>query len=224
MTHYRTILPMCIDFDEAHDAWMSNKRKNSNGMYRYICGATTKTGKPCGLTTEPNGETCSKHRSKPKATAKPSSIISKIYSFIRKTHTVSVEPIIDIVDETVLIRCDPPIRGSFSQIHSMLNHFDSMSNVIDDIQCNGINHNIEYLLLSLQLMLSFLDGLDELTKLETKHMKIARLKSRMLEFHGYNAMEYMHTTSTKWQETSIIIKESIISLMLHLFGILEHYN
>jgi hypothetical protein len=36
-----------IDFDDAHDCWMANKRKGSNGTYYYICGKIQKNGKKC---------------------------------------------------------------------------------------------------------------------------------------------------------------------------------
>lgn len=36
-----------IDFDDAHDSWMENKRKGPNGTYYYICGKIQKNGKTC---------------------------------------------------------------------------------------------------------------------------------------------------------------------------------
>lgn len=36
-----------INFDEASDAWMQNKRSIGNGMYKYCCSATTKSGVKC---------------------------------------------------------------------------------------------------------------------------------------------------------------------------------
>ena len=36
-----------IDFDEASKAWMINKKKIGDGSYTYVCGITTKQGKPC---------------------------------------------------------------------------------------------------------------------------------------------------------------------------------
>lgn len=36
-----------IDFDEAHDAWMQNKKDEGNGTYKYICGKPTKKGVRC---------------------------------------------------------------------------------------------------------------------------------------------------------------------------------
>ena len=36
-----------IDFDEASRAWRANKKKNKDGSFSYICGATCTNGKAC---------------------------------------------------------------------------------------------------------------------------------------------------------------------------------
>ena len=36
-----------IDFDDAHNGWIENKRKLPNGCYVYICGKILKNGKKC---------------------------------------------------------------------------------------------------------------------------------------------------------------------------------
>jgi hypothetical protein len=36
-----------IDFDEASYLWTSNKKKQSNGCYTYVCGSLLKNGKFC---------------------------------------------------------------------------------------------------------------------------------------------------------------------------------
>ena len=36
-----------IDFDEASRAWRANKKKNKDGSFSYICGATCSNGKAC---------------------------------------------------------------------------------------------------------------------------------------------------------------------------------
>jgi hypothetical protein len=36
-----------IDFDEASAEWRRNKKALSNGMFSYVCGINTKSGKPC---------------------------------------------------------------------------------------------------------------------------------------------------------------------------------
>lgn len=36
-----------IDFEDAHKAWMLNKKKMGNGTYVYICGKPLKNGELC---------------------------------------------------------------------------------------------------------------------------------------------------------------------------------
>lgn len=36
-----------IDFDDAHDEWMANKKRGPNGTYVYICGKKMKNDKKC---------------------------------------------------------------------------------------------------------------------------------------------------------------------------------
>ncbi len=36
-----------MDFDEASKAWRANKKKNKDGTFSYICGATRSNGKVC---------------------------------------------------------------------------------------------------------------------------------------------------------------------------------
>jgi hypothetical protein len=219
-----TVFPMDIQFDEAHDAWMANKRKLANGMYRYICCATTKTGKQCGRTPEIDRDMCRTHRKpKPLPTSKIPSVLSQIYGLIRKTVSPNerLAPILDVIDETILIRSTPPIRGSFDQLHDMLDYYNSLYDITNDIEKNGLPTDIRHLMLCLQLILSFLDGMEELTKLETKRLNVRRIQCRILEFNGYDPLKYIHITSAKWVATSNVMKDHIISMMLYLFEKLD---
>lgn len=36
-----------IDFEEASDCWLQNKKKRKNGDYGYLCNFTQKNGKQC---------------------------------------------------------------------------------------------------------------------------------------------------------------------------------
>ena len=54
-----------IDFDEAHTHWTQNKRKLSNGMYRYICTGLFKTGNPCNRSPLDGKNTCRIHDANP---------------------------------------------------------------------------------------------------------------------------------------------------------------
>tara|TARA_Y100000813_G_C24160416_1_gene351821 strand:- start:2453 stop:2665 length:213 start_codon:yes stop_codon:yes gene_type:complete len=52
-----------IDFDEASEAWKSNKKSIGNGQYVYICGATLKNGKKCQRKPKKDCTTCFQHKS-----------------------------------------------------------------------------------------------------------------------------------------------------------------
>ena len=41
------LLQIEIDFDEASNAWLENKKSIGNGCYKYTCIKITKTGKKC---------------------------------------------------------------------------------------------------------------------------------------------------------------------------------
>ena len=226
MSEHQTIIPLKFDFDEAHDAWMENKRKLANGMYKYICCGITKMGKKCVRTPEKDSDTCAIHRKKPEHIPKPSFISQlynsfirpKIYSSFEQKH---VKPILDIVDETILVRTEPPIYGTFIQLHEMIDYYCSINDIKNEYLFLSEPNDISHLLLFLQLILSFLDGLDELTKLETKRKNITSLKMHILAFNGYNTLEYMHTTSMKWKFASDVIKTNTIAVMMSIFERME---
>lgn len=51
-----------IDFDEVIESWRSNKKHIGNGMYKYICCGTTKTGKKCNRQSLANSDYCNSHK------------------------------------------------------------------------------------------------------------------------------------------------------------------
>jgi hypothetical protein len=51
-----------INFDEACEAWRSNKKHTGNGMYKYICCGITKTGKKCNRQPLFNSDYCKLHK------------------------------------------------------------------------------------------------------------------------------------------------------------------
>jgi len=50
-----------IDFDEASNAWKSNKKYIGNGTYKYICCHKTKSGKNCSKTNLSDSNYCIIH-------------------------------------------------------------------------------------------------------------------------------------------------------------------
>ena len=57
-----------IDFDEASDAWKSNKKSIGNGHYKYICQVITASkNKQCEKSCYKGTNTCWIHRSNDKS-------------------------------------------------------------------------------------------------------------------------------------------------------------
>lgn len=51
-----------IDFDDAHRAWVANKRAMPNSCYKYRCIAITKTGKHCFRSVLKQSDYCGIHQ------------------------------------------------------------------------------------------------------------------------------------------------------------------
>ena len=56
-----SIYEVNIDFDEASEAWLANKKRQSNATYKYICLGQTKTGRSCNKKPLENSNYCSCH-------------------------------------------------------------------------------------------------------------------------------------------------------------------
>jgi hypothetical protein len=50
-----------INFDEASEAWKTNKKYIGNGSYEYICLQKTKAGNPCKKKALPTCDFCKLH-------------------------------------------------------------------------------------------------------------------------------------------------------------------
>jgi len=57
----KAIYSVDIDFDEASDAWRSNKKSIGNGQYKYMCLAITKSGINCKRESIAGFNFCSMH-------------------------------------------------------------------------------------------------------------------------------------------------------------------
>ena len=56
-----SIYEVIIDFDEASEAWLANKKRQPNATYKYICLGHTKTGRSCNKKPFENSNYCSCH-------------------------------------------------------------------------------------------------------------------------------------------------------------------
>ena len=62
-----------INFDEAKQAWMANKKQLPNCTYVYVCGYITKKGTPCQ-----NSQNCKLHKQLKKSKTNSSKNTKKI--------------------------------------------------------------------------------------------------------------------------------------------------
>ena len=62
--HTNSLYKVNIDFDEASNAWRTNKKSIGNGTFKYICCGLTKTGNKCNRQPLENSEYCKIHKNK----------------------------------------------------------------------------------------------------------------------------------------------------------------
>ena len=65
----------------------------------------------------------------------------------------------------------------------------------------------------LQLVISFLEGLNEMTKLETKRESVVQLKECILTFMEHDPSTHLHTTMGKWLDISRNMQDDIAYVM-----------
>ena len=212
-------LPVDIDFDEASMAWMANKKRMGNGMYKYVCCAMTKTGKRCSRKNMKDSDHCVVHQElQPKPVAKPPGILTRIrYMFFGRS-TLIVNPILDLKNMTITIHCDPPpLVCSFNDLTKMMLFYRNIHNISTIERIDEARVDRESVLVFLQFVMSFLNGLDELTKMQTKLYKVSELKAQLVQFMGYTGIDCIHCTSSQWAKISDKLKSDLSRIMVLVF-------
>lgn len=313
MTEQRPIEFTTIDFDDAHQHWIQNKRKLSNGMYRYICIGFFQNGKKCNRNPLVGKNTCKIHdinpitqeeetkieyepeiltKQKPqlKNTCKIETTVRTVRGFACKTgvsgwrigtpsglsggellsndndsaksteieikyrrrspdlqkytnhmsefvrsfwktyRTLPVEefietqnktnglkpvqdPIIDVHNETILTNIHPPRYIKFTELQKAFDKYGSIDKVRNPATIRKNRYNILDVAYYLQIMLVFLEGLDEMTKLSSKHICVMMMKSRLLLFVNYDTNMHLHTTEAKWRVIGNNIRDELLYVL-----------
>lgn len=130
-------------------------------------------------------------------------------------------PTINVYDETIQIRTTPVINGTFEHLREAIDQYKTLDRIRTPTMIRHRKMDICDVVYHLQLMLSFLEGLDEMTKLETKYVNIMMLKTRILIFMEYDPAAYLHTTASQWKETSCHIQDQIKVVMARLFDAIK---
>lgn len=223
-----------IDFDEASEGWMANKLKLANGMYRYICGVMTLKGTKCRRSPGPSENTCAYHlcRSPAKVASKPSSdtksvithvrmmfqdgqVLSKKYSPVADEHTPQI---LSIKTQTIRVPSTPGFKHSFTMLRCLMNSFGT-SSLVSSLELLRYRRNqIHDVVLCYLLVWSFLEGMKQMTKLETKHPSIVIIQSRILVFYEYTGIETPHLTLSQWSNITEEIQEHTKTILRELIA------
>jgi hypothetical protein len=269
-------------FDDAHTHWIQNKRKLSNGMYRYICIGVFNTGKPCNRNPLVGQNTCKIHhrtdptrheeskidvetehqntfietqqRQKPQSRANETDNIETttsvqsndackqkrnhpkwftIEGFWKSYRTLPVneltdtrkpanvshqpkEPILDLYGETIRINLEPTKYVPFKQLQRAFDKYINIDRIRNPETIRKHRYNMLDVAYYLQVMLIFMEGLKEMTKLSTKHVSVMTMKTRLLQFMNCDT-SILHTTESKWQEISNHIQDEILYVSNAIF-------
>ena len=272
MNQQRPVEYTSIDFDDAHNHWIQNKRKLSNGMYRYICIGFFKNGNQCNRNPLVGKNTCKIHdinppkheetkiernidipkKTKPQPknidniNIKPNEIEIKqrlrssnlqkysihiadfVRSFWKTYRTWPVEeimetpkesngrqdPIIDPYKETIRIQTEPLKYAMFEELRKAFDTYGSIDKVRNPDTIRKNRYNILNVAYYLQMMLIFLEGLNEQS---TKHVCVMMMKTRILMFVNYDTNTYLQTTESKWREISHNIRDEILYVLDDIF-------
>ena len=301
MIETRDSYPPAIDFDESHQAWIRNKRKLPNGMYRYICSGIFRNGNPCNRAPMPFRSACRIHEGgdetsaaqvsrtdagaknerrwtsypwnatsgacsgSPKLIAEPDTheetkpnnvdvppIRKFANAFLKSRKTAPIQsttcadrriprgnvssspanesdeifrvPTIDVRAESICIYTTPPIYGTFTQIRNAVQLYRSIDLVDTPEKIRSKRRDVSVVIYNLQIMLSFLEGLEDMSKMETKQDNVVDVKTDILTFFGYDVETHINATQRQWTKTSADIRSEIITIMGVLFAAKSERN
>ena len=257
-THPREIHHADIDFDDAHLHWMKNKRKLTNGLYRYICTGMFQNGSPCNRNPLVGKNTCRIHVGivptdegvivehqnttgeiivKTKPTTHIHQVAKQIVNTLRSHKTRKTLPIndvdyvlpvdyvlekgiikfnetvIDIENETIQVLTVTGMCASFRELFDALKKYGNIGRLRTPKMVTTNHFKIYKVVYHLQLVISFLEGLTKMTKLETKRESIVQLKECILTFMEHDPSTHLHTTAGKWLDISRNMQDDIAYVM-----------
>jgi hypothetical protein len=223
-----------IDFDEASEGWMANKRKLANGMYRYICGFQKTDGKKCMRAPAANQSGCWYHSRAPakKKVAASSSIID-MHSILTHTRLMllkgqalskkfssvadpDIPTVLNMKEETIRIPSMPALKRTFNEFRYLMDSLGE-TNVISSMEnIQSGRRRLDEVLLCYLLAWSFLEGMKQMTKMDTKHPSIVRIQTRLLAFYGYTGLGVAHLTLSQWTNITEEIQEHTKKILREL--------
>jgi hypothetical protein len=125
---------------------------------------------------------------------------------------------IDINKGTIRLLTVSVMSSSFDDLAKALRAYESINRVRTVEMTRKHRYKIYKVVYHLQLIVSFLEGLNEMTKLDTKRESIMHLKECILRFMEYDPTIHLHTTTGKWFDASRNIQDDIAYVMDELLG------
>jgi hypothetical protein len=222
-----------IDFDEASEGWMANKRKLANGMYRYICGFQKTNGKKCVRAPAANQPGCWYHSRSPAKKVAASSSIMDTHSILTHTRVMllkgqalskkyssvadpDMKTVLNMAEETIRIPSMPALKRTFNEFRQLMDLIGKSNAVSSIDKLQSTRPRLDEVLLCYLLAWSFLEGMKQMTKLETKHPIIVKIQTRVLLFYGYTGLETTHLTLSQWANITEEIQEHTKTILREL--------
>ena len=126
------------------------------------------------------------------------------------------EPILNVYDETIRINLDPTKYVPFKQLRRAFDKYVNIDRIRNPETIRKNRYNILDVAYYLQVMLIFMEGLNEMTKLSTKHVCVMMMKTHLLQFMNCDT-NILHTTESKWRQISNHIQDEILYVSETIF-------
>jgi hypothetical protein len=128
----------------------------------------------------------------------------------------STEPILNVYDETIRIHLEPTKYVPFKQLRRAFDKYVNIDRIRNPETIRKNRYNILDVAYYLQVMLIFMEGLNEMTKLSTKHVCVMTMKTHLLQFMNCDT-NILHTTESKWRQISNHIQDEILYVSETIF-------
>jgi len=119
------------------------------------------------------------------------------------------DTVIDINNETIQVLTVTAMCSSFRELMDALKKYGNIGRLRTPKRIATNHFKIYKIVYHLQLVISFLEGLNEMTKLETKRESVVQLKECILTFMEYDPSIHLHTTKGKWLDISRNMQDDI---------------
>ena len=139
--------------------------------------------------------------------------LSKKYSAVADE---TIPLVLDVEQQTIRIPSMPAFKEPFNRFMRLMDALSESNAVSSMDKVRAKRHRLEDVLLCYLMVWSFLEGMKQMTKLETKHPIIVKIQTRMLLFYGYTGLETTHLTLSQWANITEEIQEHTKTILSEL--------